>query len=722
MTRTLLVDPSSRGGLPVYTTLVARSLAAAGARAETLGSVALEAADSDPPVVRRLPDDRWGAAGRSGALAFPERLWRWCRSARAVEREVRTFRPDVVHFQAPLNRRLDAFLLRRLTRRAAVVWTAHNVLPFERTAEDSARFAEIYRTVDRVIVHTPPAATALRELAGVEPAVVEHPVPEPLVHLSQADARERLGLLRDGRLLVALGFIRAYKGYDLLADVWERLGSAAPQLLVLGELHADDQRPVLERLVRTGRADVRIGYAPDADLHTALAAADALLLPYVTASDSGLLHLARALRVPVIASDAPELAASVRAARAGAVVPREVDAWTSAVSGELPAPPPAPPELTATGNRHLAVYRDAVAARSRDRFASLHLVAYTDADRIAGAEHALAALLGGLDAALRVTVAGTDAAVVRWLAAQRPGAETAVLRPVRGKTDLRGAVEHLRAVRRLRPDVLHLNLRHPYACQYALAAGLATRGVRVVAVEHRPVPAADRVQRLLKRLTSKRLAAHVAVSDSSAREVEQLAGLPHGSVRTIHNGLAPVEPTPRRGSGMLLGAAGRFVPQKGFDVLLRALAELPQASLLLVGDGPERPHLEQLIDELGLGDRVELTGWLPDAARLLATVDAVVVPSRAEPFGLVALEAMSAGVPVVASDVDGLAEVVTDGVTGLLVPSGDPRRLAEAIARVLVDRDLSRALGERGREVAAARFSRERMTDAFADLYRAVLR
>jgi glycosyltransferase involved in cell wall biosynthesis len=87
----------------------------------------------------------------------------------------------------------------------------------------------------------------------------------------------------------------------------------------------------------------------------------------------------------------------------------------------------------------------------------------------------------------------------------------------------------------------------------------------------------------------------------------------------------------------------------------------------------------------------------------------------------VALEAMSAGVPVIASAVDGLAEVVTDGETGLLVPPDDPRLLAEAIARVLVDRSLSRALGERGREVATTAFSRERMTGAFEDLYRAVL-
>jgi len=88
----------------------------------------------------------------------------------------------------------------------------------------------------------------------------------------------------------------------------------------------------------------------------------------------------------------------------------------------------------------------------------------------------------------------------------------------------------------------------------------------------------------------------------------------------------------------------------------------------------------------------------------------------------VALEAMNAGVPVVASDVDGLAEVVAHGETGLLVPPEDPRLLAEAIARVLVDRNLSRSLGARGREVAQTAFSRERMTHSYEDLYRAVLR
>src|SRR6185437_8273589 len=133
---------------------------------------------------------------------------------------------------------------------------------------------------------------------------------------------------------------------------------------------------------------------------------------------------------------APELAASVRAAAAGAVVPRTVEDWCAAVTGELPPPPPAPPALTATGSRHLAVYREALAARTRDRFASLRLAVYSDADRVAGAEQALGALLAGLDPGVRVTVVGTDAAVVHWLAEHRPGADTAVLPPVRGKADL----------------------------------------------------------------------------------------------------------------------------------------------------------------------------------------------------------------------------------------------------------------------------------------------
>ncbi|HVV52170.1 MAG TPA: glycosyltransferase [Polyangia bacterium] len=358
----LLVDPSSHGGIVAYTALVARALTQAGARARTLGSRALEPRDGEMPLEPDLAVDPWSRPPGSALAFFGRRLGSWIASAIAVMRAVRRHRPDVVHFQMPLNRRLDGALVRLLALWRPVVWTAHDVLPFESTPQDRRRFARIYRGVDALIVHTHPAADEVRALAGVRATVIEHPV-APHAVVPRAEARVRLGLDPDGRLLVALGFIRAYKGYDLLADVWESLGASAPTLLVMGELLAADQRPVVERLRRCPRTVMRLGYASDEDVWLATCAADALLLPYANASDSGVLHLGRAAGVPVIASDRPQLAASVRETSAGAVVARDAAAWSAAVTGALPPPPPAPPPLAEVGARHLAVYREALARR-----------------------------------------------------------------------------------------------------------------------------------------------------------------------------------------------------------------------------------------------------------------------------------------------------------------------------------------------------------------------
>lgn len=363
--RVVLIDPSSRGGIATYTRLVARALQLAEAYPEILGSVALEPTKTDFLLERLLPSDRWGKPDRAFPSFYLRRIITWCRSARVIMSYVRRRRPDIVHFQAPINRRFDARLVKRLARRVPVVWTAHDVLPFERTERDSIWFSSIYRAVDRVVVHTAVAADELRSVAGVDSFVIGHPVPDDVIHFSRAEARRRLGLPASGRILAALGFIRPYKGYGLLADVWERLGDAAPTLLVMGELMADEERPIIARLEQSGHAEVRLGYASDEDLQLAIAASNALLLPYVNASESGLLNVSRALGVPLIASDAPQLAAAVASLGTGVVVPRTVDAWSAAVTGELPSSPaPEPPNLESIGRAHLALYRELLAKRA----------------------------------------------------------------------------------------------------------------------------------------------------------------------------------------------------------------------------------------------------------------------------------------------------------------------------------------------------------------------
>jgi glycosyltransferase involved in cell wall biosynthesis len=156
-------------------------------------------------------------------------------------------------------------------------------------------------------------------------------------------------------------------------------------------------------------------------------------------------------------------------------------------------------------------------------------------------------------------------------------------------------------------------------------------------------------------------------------------------------------------------SVGRLVPVKGHADLIRgfarALSEHDDLVLLLAGDGELRDELTALVAELGLGDRVRFLGWRDDTADLLAGSDIFVLPSLNEGLGLVLIEAMAANLPVVATRVGGVPEVVEGGQTGLLVEARDPDQISSAILRLARDRALRERMGRAGRERADAHFS-----------------
>lgn len=354
----------------------------------------------------------------------------------------------------------------------------------------------------------------------------------------------------------------------------------------------------------------------------------------------------------------------------------------------------------------------------------MKLVAYTDNVELGGADLSMAHLLERLDPTVDVTVLGVSHRIVERIAGVRPTASTRVVRPPRSGHDLRSLASHVNAMRALSPDILHANLSSPWSCQYGIAAGALTRGTRVVAVYQLAVPPVSGRQRRMKRLTGHGVDRHVGVGEQTSREVEKLVGLLPGSVRTIHNGVPDVEPQrrPRSRPGRLVGAIGRIERQKGFDVLIRALSDLEDASLILVGDGSERPALEALARSVGVADRVVWVGWNEDARSYLTSWDVFVLPSRFEGFPLALLEAMLARSAVVATDVGSVAEAVLDGETGLLVPPDDPNALERAIERLLADAALRRRLGEQGRQLVLDRYTAAHMTRAFESLYEEILR
>jgi glycosyltransferase involved in cell wall biosynthesis len=267
---------------------------------------------------------------------------------------------------------------------------------------------------------------------------------------------------------------------------------------------------------------------------------------------------------------------------------------------------------------------------------------------------------------------------------------------------------------------------------------VATLGTRIINVgsrhQLRPLTHAP-----LKRPFLRGFAAMLPVSEAARAGFLASGLLPAARVTTVPNGVVlPARPVDRGAMRMALGVdrrqpvvgfVGSIGPNKGLDTLLAVAARLrarhPDLCVAVLGAAQAGDvhlrNLERGIARLGLERTVRLLGYRPDAAVLCAGFDVQVVPSLAEPFGLVVLEAMAQGVPVVATDAGGIPEIVRDGREGFLVPVGDDAALAARVGDLLDDPDLRLAMGARGRARVAACYTRERMLDRIEAVYRTAL-
>ena len=274
-----------------------------------------------------------------------------------------------------------------------------------------------------------------------------------------------------------------------------------------------------------------------------------------------------------------------------------------------------------------------------------------------------------------------------------------------------------RAVRASKPDVIHA-----YNPTMALVAGLVTgRGRRppgLVNLQGGPEedwPAAVRLVWLSG-------LAPVACGPGVAAALEEHGCSP---AATVPNAVGPAPPPADRvelerdwklapGSRLVL-AVGRLVEQKHHALAIRALAEVPEATLVIAGEGPLRSELERVAVVAGVTERVVFAGLRPDARALMGAADVVVLPSRWEGLPLTALEALASGTPLVATKVRGLRELMVDGRDALLVPE-EPDALAAAVRRVLDDLELAERLAESGRRVEGAGSDAE-LVSRFLELY-----
>jgi glycosyltransferase involved in cell wall biosynthesis len=350
---------------------------------------------------------------------------------------------------------------------------------------------------------------------------------------------------------------------------------------------------------------------------------------------------------------------------------------------------------------------------------------YVDSDTFGGTERSLLQLAEGLashgfDSSITCHQ-DPDLARLRAEADARGIAIRQVPRSAAWKTP-RLFAQLVREFQMARPTIVHVHMPWVLSCRDGVAAAKLARVPVVIATMQLWIPERQStVIHVKHRLLTRWIDRYVAVSRRIARQLHDEYAVPNDKIRVVYNGasIAPrrSEPSPRvPGRPLQVLTVARLHAQKGLDVLLRAVARVPNAAFSIAGDGPERRQLEHDARSLGVADRVSFLGFRRDVPDLLDACDVFVLPSLFEGLPLVLLEAMAREKPVVGTAVPGIEEVVEDGA-GLLVPPSDPEALARAITAVAEDGERARHMAAKGRARVEAHFSIERMVDGVAEVY-----
>ncbi len=306
----------------------------------------------------------------------------------------------------------------------------------------------------------------------------------------------------------------------------------------------------------------------------------------------------------------------------------------------------------------------------------------------------------------------------------------------------RGALARVtQAIESAMPDVVHTQLEFSSILGSIAAHRLGIPSISTIHTLDRPRrfsrdSARFRIMAWTLRHRAQRV---IAVSESARTHVLARAGLHKSKTMTIHNGIDLTEfarerPSARSEVRKQLGIARDAVvvatvavlrQAKGIDDMLDALPFLlrrhPDLTYLIVGDGPHRSALEEHVAERGIAGSVRFAGTRSDVATMLAASDVFVHPSHAEALPTVVIEAMTAGLPVIATNVGGTPEIIESGATGILVPPHSSRLLADALERILESPRQARAMANAARRTAIDRFDIDRQVARLADEYRVLV-
>lgn len=300
-------------------------------------------------------------------------------------------------------------------------------------------------------------------------------------------------------------------------------------------------------------------------------------------------------------------------------------------------------------------------------------------------------------------------------------------REIRPLADLQALQELRRLMRQIQPDLVHA---HTFKAGFLGRLAAKSLGIASVYTVHmwpfgKAVPMSWRVAApMCERQAARWCDRIISVSELGAKDAAQFGIGRKSQVLPILNGIPdhPGRARLDRDSGLSCTMVARFTDFKDHGLLLRAFARVPgEVRLKLVGDGATLTAARKLAEELGIRERVEFKGSRGDVPEILAQTDVFVLASKTETLPISILEAMRAGLPVVASDVGGVSEEVVDGETGFLVAPGSVEELSTSLVRLIADKALRIAMGRAGRRRFEEEFLADKMIERTEAVYRQIL-
>jgi glycosyltransferase involved in cell wall biosynthesis len=649
----------------------------------------------------------------------------------------RTRKPLVVHFHGPWYREA----------------ATESPEPGWMTALRKQVESLVYRRANEVVVLSDAFRGIVIDDFGILPGRVHVIRPgvdlERFRLLDRTQARERLGLPREEKAVLSVRRLTSRVGLDVLLRAWRAAEIQKGTLHIVGTGPERDRLRALAGELGVDQTVRFVGTVPDSELPLWYAAADLSVVPSIALEGFGLVVLeSLACGTPVIASDTGGMAEVLPDLADGLVVPPgDTSRLAVALQGDRALPARDDCRRFAERFQWAKVAGEVIdvyeQARMQPPDRKYRAVFLDHCAKLSGGELAMLRLLKGAAAIEPHVILAEDGPLVEHL--RGAGISTEVLplpasivnlarEDLRTPSTLLGAgsataayiARLARRLRRLHPDLVHTN-----SLKSGLYGSLAARAAGIPVVWHLrdrlsednfPASQAAVLRRCVRKMAD-------AVIANSTATAEQLS--PGGAPVWVIPSPVDTAPKARSANGPpVVGIIGRLAPWKGQHIFLEAVARLSvkQPTLharvigsALFGEEAYEQALKAKVDELGITSLVEFTGFSNDVAEELAGLTVAVHASTVpEPFGQVVIEAMACGTPIVATAGGGPAEVITNGVDGLLVPPGDASALAKSVGRLLEDPGLREIMKQAGM-VKAERYRPDRVAAEVEAVYASLL-